>query len=396
MEADKLTSIYRIEIQEFAQNDDKTSLPRFTEMYKKEIVTWFTCLYLFQSGALLHEIWCERFEAAMKVVEKGARTEAEIKLGEEAKKQVAAFKQIKENMLQLNSDPGPLSRIFDFNPAKESLLHRIRPGSSRMSNAHHIKNRVVDSQSDVSSQSSSERFPSDITLNHHPRRQGSYYFGEDAETLAIDDDNDDEEENDYDDKETPAIDDDDEKEQQQQAKWVLEDGTCISSLFKQFKDNTLRDMLKAVFSTDSLFEHEWANGVVSPEGRLYKPDFKVFGSFVNEKCVVVVSEFKPAKSHSQIESDRVKVDRQMRLTYNHLVLHGVPNPRVCGILCDGFMLSTLIMDLFGETPVFTSLHQLFPITTMLYHLNHIKNIALNALVDAENAIVDAFPIQPAS
>lgn len=43
----------------------------------------------------------------------------------------------------------------------------------------------------------------------------------------------------------------------------------------------------------------------------------------------------------------------------------------------------------GEIPVFTSLQQLSFVATMLYHLNHLKNIALNTLVNAEKSLVNA-------
>lgn len=158
-------------------------------------------------------------------------------------------------------------------------------------------------------------------------------------------------------------------------------------------------LLWSILSTDCRFQTEWANASISSDSKSYKSDFKLYGSFLNVKCVVLVSEFKPTKYQSSVESDLVKLARQMKLSYNHLVIHGVPEPLVCGLLCDGLKLTTFVLDLvspqlyrlvkLSETDVFANINQLNLIPAMLYHLNHLKNIVTYTLDKAEASIIRA-------
>ncbi|KAI7906758.1 uncharacterized protein BX663DRAFT_428090, partial [Cokeromyces recurvatus] len=67
----------------------------------------------------------------------------------------------------------------------------------------------------------------------------------------------------------------------------------------------------------------------------FKPDFVVYSISINVKCISVLGEFKKSTNYSAIESDKVKLGKQMRAIYNELVLYRVPNPVVCGIICQG-------------------------------------------------------------
>lgn len=113
----------------------------------------------------------------------------------------------------------------------------------------------------------------------------------------------------------------------------------------------LAPLLQSVFSTDRRFQTEWANVSLSSDSKSYKPVFKLYDSFLNVKCIVLVSEFKPTKNYSSVESDLVKLARQMKLSYNHLVIHGVPEPLVCGLFCDGLKLTTFVLDLVSPPTI---------------------------------------------
>ncbi|KAL9538990.1 hypothetical protein MBANPS3_010538 [Mucor bainieri] len=101
----------------------------------------------------------------------------------------------------------------------------------------------------------------------------------------------------------------------------------------------------------------------------------------------------------QEESDMVKLGRQMRLSYKRLVLNGVPSPVVCGVLCHGHSLSTLVLDVaapliyrlvkLDKVEVFKNLRQLHNILAIFYTLNHLRNIAVHTLNIADEAIVQA-------
>jgi hypothetical protein len=89
-----------------------------------------------------------------------------------------------------------------------------------------------------------------------------------------------------------------------------------------------------------------ANGQLkSKDANKYKPDFLISFKCVNTLCGLVVGEFKAPNHQSALESDLVKTGKQMRCLYNSLVKQGVQNPLVCGILVEGFTMSTFVMDL---------------------------------------------------
>ncbi len=96
----------------------------------------------------------------------------------------------------------------------------------------------------------------------------------------------------------------------------------------------------------------------------------VYSISINVKCVLVIGEFKK----SAIESDRVKLGKQVRITYNELVFHRVPNPAVCGIICQGDDIFTYYTDM--KSPklyrmVKVSKVKLFRNVEELYFLLHI-------------------------
>lgn len=62
------------------------------------------------------------------------------------------------------------------------------------------------------------------------------------------------------------------------------------------------------------------------------------------KCVLLIGEFKRFNQNSYVESDVVKLGKQMRVALNTMISNGVSAPRVCGIVNEGTNISTFVMD----------------------------------------------------
>ncbi|KAG2217928.1 hypothetical protein INT45_012591 [Circinella minor] len=103
-------------------------------------------------------------------------------------------------------------------------------------------------------------------------------------------------------------------------------------------------ILQSIYSTEKKFTVQWANGALK-EDSVFKPDFQVFSRIINIRCIVIVAEFKPKSRNSAVESDLIKLGKQMKLMYNELVEKRVPTPTVCGLLCQGENLATYVMDM---------------------------------------------------
>lgn len=87
-----------------------------------------------------------------------------------------------------------------------------------------------------------------------------------------------------------------------------------------------------------------ANGELQKDSK-FKPDFVVYSISINVKCILVLGEFKNLSNHSAIESDKVKLGKQMKAIYNELVMNRVQNPVVCGIICEADDIYTYYMDM---------------------------------------------------
>ncbi|KAI8997159.1 hypothetical protein BDB01DRAFT_713722 [Pilobolus umbonatus] len=67
----------------------------------------------------------------------------------------------------------------------------------------------------------------------------------------------------------------------------------------------------------------------------YKPDFLVYNTSGYKKSVIIVAEFKPTEKNSYVESDLVKLAKQMKETLNEMIMNGVSKPEVCGVYSEG-------------------------------------------------------------
>ncbi|ORY99348.1 hypothetical protein BCR43DRAFT_226812 [Syncephalastrum racemosum] len=136
-----------------------------------------------------------------------------------------------------------------------------------------------------------------------------------------------------------------------------------------------------------MFQMDWANtGLVQTKGAA-KPDFVVYVQPSNAHHDIMVGEVKPPNaSISQAESDLVKIGKELRLMLNRLILLGTPDPVVCGILVEGFNMTTFTMDLpapqlyrmqmLAQTPIFRRRTDFVCIPALLSRLVQIKDIAI--------------------
>ncbi|CAO3656714.1 unnamed protein product [Mucor fragilis] len=164
-----------------------------------------------------------------------------------------------------------------------------------------------------------------------------------------------------------------------------------------FVHSYLSPALRAVFHTDKHFQIEWANAALSDDIAKYKPEFKVATQVLNKKLTLVVTEIKPPKHHSSVESDCVKLCRQMKQCFNDLVLAGVPSPIVCGLKFDGFFMETFVLDMpapkiyrvakLASVDIYRDLSQFSLIPSVVSHLVQVKNIAVKVAQDTEETIL---------
>ncbi|KAG2216543.1 hypothetical protein INT45_006327, partial [Circinella minor] len=150
-----------------------------------------------------------------------------------------------------------------------------------------------------------------------------------------------------------------------------------------FVHEYIAPLLESVFESEPLFKINWANGTLIA-AKQYKPDYVVFvkGANGNSKYEVVSGEFKAPDLNAQLESDDVKLAKQMRMMYNSLVERHVMDPIVSGVLVQGYEMSTYKMDMagpnmyrlikLGSCNIFKSLQEFHSIPIILSHVIQLK------------------------
>lgn len=113
--------------------------------------------------------------------------------------------------------------------------------------------------------------------------------------------------------------------------------------------------------------------------------------------MILIAEFKHKNQNSYIESDLVKLGKQMKITLNLLIKDGVKKPKVCGIRCEGEEVYTFIMDIpspklyrmcnVSKIKLFKNLDQISLLPSILSHLLHLKTIACETASKMEEAIL---------
>lgn len=109
------------------------------------------------------------------------------------------------------------------------------------------------------------------------------------------------------------------------------------------------------------------------------------------------NKIKPPKSHSSIESNLVKLCRQMKKYFNDMVLAGAPSPVVCGIKFDGSFMETFVLHMpspkvycvykLAGVDAYHGLEQFNLIPALISHLLQAKNMILKVIDDVEAAIL---------
>jgi hypothetical protein len=157
----------------------------------------------------------------------------------------------------------------------------------------------------------------------------------------------------------------------------------------------LSPLLASVFASDPLLKMKWANGKLMNSQHAHRPDFTVYNISGSIKCDIVIAEFKPTEKNSHVESDLVKLAREMKGTLNKLVMKGAVQPRVCGIHCQGENVLTYIMDLpspklyrlinVSKIKLFKNLDQISLLPNVITHLLCLKNVASETATKIEDA-----------
>lgn len=146
----------------------------------------------------------------------------------------------------------------------------------------------------------------------------------------------------------------------------------------------------------SLLKMKWANGQLSRNNKVaFKPDFSVYSISGSAKCVVLIAELKPTEKNSYVESDLVKLAKQMKVILNTLIINGVTKPKVCGVHCEGENVLTYVMDLpspklyrisnASKIKLFKNADQMSLLSNVVKHLLCLKEVALETATKIEAA-----------
>ncbi|KAG2214307.1 hypothetical protein INT47_000863 [Mucor saturninus] len=179
---------------------------------------------------------------------------------------------------------------------------------------------------------------------------------------------------------------------------MLINGPMDDTVEDSYVHHYLSPLLCSVFSSDSRLRLNWANGQLKSETtNSFKPDFTVYNLSGSAKCVILIAEFKHKDQNSYVESDLVKLGKQMKLTLNLLIKDGVKKPKVCGIHCEGEEVYTFIMDMpspklyrmcnVSKIKLFKNLDQISLLPSILSHLLYLKTIACETASKIEDAIL---------
>lgn len=158
----------------------------------------------------------------------------------------------------------------------------------------------------------------------------------------------------------------------------------------------LSSLLSSVFASDPLLKMKWANGqLIKNNNAAFKPDFLVYNISGSVKCVILIAEFKPIEQNSYVESDLVKLSKQMKDTLNKLVIKGVTKPRICGIHCEGENVHTYVMDLpspklyriinASKIKLFKNVDQMSLLPNVITHLLCLEGVASETATKVETA-----------
>ncbi|KAG2203921.1 hypothetical protein INT47_007504 [Mucor saturninus] len=141
---------------------------------------------------------------------------------------------------------------------------------------------------------------------------------------------------------------------------------------------------------------KWANDQLSRTNNVtFQLNFLVYNISGSAKCVVSIAEFKPTENNSYVESDLVKLAKQIKDILNKLIINGVKKPKACVVLCEGPNIQTFVMDFpspklyrtinASKVKLFKNADQMSLPPKVIKHLLCLKEIALETAVKVETA-----------
>lgn len=177
---------------------------------------------------------------------------------------------------------------------------------------------------------------------------------------------------------------------------VLINGPPDDSNEDTFVHYYLSPLLSSVFASDPLLKIKWANGQLTRNNNVaFKPDFVVYNISGSVKCIVLIAEFKPTEQNPYVESDLVKLAKQMKVILNKLIINGVTKPKICGVRCEGENVHTYVMDLpspklyriinTSKIKLFKDLNQISLLPNAITQLLCLKEISTETAAKIETA-----------
>lgn len=177
---------------------------------------------------------------------------------------------------------------------------------------------------------------------------------------------------------------------------VLVNGPPDDSNEDSYVHYYLSPLLTSVFGSDPLLKMKWANGqLIRSNQNEFKPDFLVYNLSGSVKCIILIAEFKPTEQNSYVESDLIKLAKQMKIILNGLIVKGVSKPKVCGIHCEGENVETYVMDIpspklyrlvnASKTKLFKNLDQISLLPNLITHILCLKEVAVETATKIETA-----------
>ncbi|ORX55764.1 hypothetical protein DM01DRAFT_1335152 [Hesseltinella vesiculosa] len=182
------------------------------------------------------------------------------------------------------------------------------------------------------------------------------------------------------------------------------------SLEDSYVHNFIAPVFKPIFASEPSLRVEWANGhlqkktvakrnqVSGRNHKDYKPDFTASAKATNSWISIVVGEFKKPGYSPTMESDFLKIGKQMRSMINDLVRQNVCGPVVCGILVQGRQIRTFKMDLvalktyrmikIGQISMFEGKGDLSNLPAIVSRLMQVKAIAIETAHSAKSIAVE--------
>ncbi|KAG1463237.1 hypothetical protein G6F46_003734 [Rhizopus delemar] len=227
------------------------------------------------------------------------------------------------------------------------------------SKSHKTLEEREDSEDQGNGEIDEAEFPSDLTFDHHPQRTTDYFLLHDGSSEEVDKQSDDGDwiignfNNPPDDLKSAlklctdfliqATEQDDGVDLHMvhiltQLLPVFVAGSHDSLIEDSYVHRYLAPIFQSIYSMDKKFTVRWANGTLNGD-LTSKPGFQVFSRIINIRCIVIVAAFKHKPRNSAVESDFIKLGKQMKLN-----LWADMSRRKFKHICNGYAISSHISN----------------------------------------------------